>query len=955
MSSETSTPDPTPSAPSGSTPVTPDEPSGAGPRGDRARAVVVVLCWVAIAAGIALRFVPRSDLWLDEALSVNIARLPLGDLTEALRHDGHPPLYYALLHIWMAIGGESAWWVRALSGVFSVLSIPVGYVAGSRIAQRAGSDDDRRRLVALLSAAMVAVIPYGVRYGSETRMYSLLILLVLVGYVLVDDLTRVGRTGVRLWLTDAAAALVAAALLWTQYWSMYLLVTVGLIVLWKLWRPGSAGRDGPFRVLGALVVGGILYLPWVPSLLYQSAHTGTPWGEVLRPTTLLIVTVIDFAGRAVAEPQILSYLFVLLLVVAAMGVVTNRRSTGDGRDPQSGGDPPNDGAPAAEVLQVEPRTTPFVRLELIVLFGTLGVGSLASIATSSTYQPRYAAVVFPLFCLCVAAGLSLLRGTRTLAVVLALVLLGSVVSIGLEIHAPRTQAGEVADLIIADTHGDPSHAVVVTCPDQLAPATDRALRVRTGDDWTVIPFPSGGTPRRVDWVDYAKRNNAATVKGFLEHQAARIPPEDTVYYVFTPGYKTFGTKCEQLGAALRRQSDPRRGRRGRGGRREVLREHGTVGIPTGRLKVERRPIVIASIAWVWARVCVGAGFVVAHLAHSPDNGRTVHEGLLAWDAIFYVQISQGGYAGAPHEAVRFFPLYPTLGRALSPIFLGREDIALGVIANVGALVGAVLLWHLVTETLTDPTRRVASGLTSVGARGIADTTTWLVAIIPPAFILAFDYSEGLALALTVGTLLALQRRAWVWAAVWAALAAASRPVGGLLVIPIVIELLRARPRPTWGRAAAAVAAPFLGFAAAMLWIYRETHDLLAPLTAQRVVRAEFRDPIIRSLEAIWALFHHNFTDIENVPFIILWGLLLVVSLYKKQPWSWIAFSVATLLVATSAQTIDSLGRYGLMAVPLVIALAQWADKRWRQWLVAALGSAGVTWMTAEILLARIVP
>src|ERR1700675_5090736 len=54
-----------------------------------------------IAVGVALRFFARSDLWADEVLPVNIARLPLSELREALKHDGAPPLYYALLHAWM--------------------------------------------------------------------------------------------------------------------------------------------------------------------------------------------------------------------------------------------------------------------------------------------------------------------------------------------------------------------------------------------------------------------------------------------------------------------------------------------------------------------------------------------------------------------------------------------------------------------------------------------------------------------------------------------------------------------------------------------------------------------------------------------------------------------------------------------------------------------------------------
>ena len=205
------------------------------------------------------------------------------------------------------------------------------------------------------------------------------------------------------------------------------------------------------------------------------------------------------------------------------------------------------------------------------------------------------------------------------------------------------------------------------------------------------------------------------------------------------------------------------------------------------------------------------------------------------------------------------------------------------------------------------------------------------------------------------TLLALTRRSWLWVGVWGALAAAARPIGGLVLLPIVIELIRARPRPSIGRAGAAVAGPLLGFTAAMAWIHRETSDLMAPIDAQATLRAELRNPVVRSLEAGWSLVHDNMTDVENVPFIVLFSLLFVVSIVKKQPWSWIALSAVTLVLATSAQTLDSIGRYAMLAVPLVIALAQWATARWRQALVGVVGSVGVTWMTASVLLNQIVP
>ncbi len=61
---------------------------------------------VALLAALVLRFWTTSDLWLDEALTVDIARLPLHDLPSFLRRDGAPPLYYVLLHVWMGWFGR---------------------------------------------------------------------------------------------------------------------------------------------------------------------------------------------------------------------------------------------------------------------------------------------------------------------------------------------------------------------------------------------------------------------------------------------------------------------------------------------------------------------------------------------------------------------------------------------------------------------------------------------------------------------------------------------------------------------------------------------------------------------------------------------------------------------------------------------------------------------------------
>src|SRR5690606_11042350 len=220
-----------------------------------------------------------------------------------------------------------------------------------------------------------ALSPYLVRYSTETRMYSLVALLVLAGYLLVGDALQRPRP-----LRLVGLALISGALLLSHYWSMYLLaVVVGLLAL-RWWR-SPAQRAAPARVAGAVVAGGLLFLPWLGSFLYQMAHTGTPWGEPLRPTAVLQVTLTEIGGGA-TESALAGTVTVVLALVALLAVRSSGRQ-----------------------LTLDLRTAPTVRWELAVFAATLLLGALVAYVTSSTYQSRYAAVVVPLLLVAVAVGI----------------------------------------------------------------------------------------------------------------------------------------------------------------------------------------------------------------------------------------------------------------------------------------------------------------------------------------------------------------------------------------------------------------------------------------------------------------------------------------------------------------------------------------------------------------------
>ncbi len=492
-------------------------PSSANSRGDSpadtgdpiplALTVVVV---VAVVAGVVTRFVTTSSLWLDEALSVNIASLPIGDIGEALRHDGHPPLYYVLLHGWIEVFGSGDVAVRSLSGVIAVACLPLAYLAGRR---RGG------HTAGLITLAVFAAAPFAIRYGTETRMYSLVILLVLIGYLLLDDIVVRGKGGVaRL----VAVTVVTAALLYTHYWSMWLLTVVGIGLLWGTWRTEGDARRRRVQTIGALVVGGALFLPWVPSLLYQSEHTGTPWAEPMRPFAAAATALGDFGGGGFRDADLIGSLLLVLALLAIFGIAVDRAT-----------------------IQLDLRTVTQYRREAMIVVGTFAIGIAATFAAHGTFATRYAAVFFPLFVILVAGGITRFAGKWVQVGALACIVASGSLGAYWSVTFSRSQTAALANAVreIAQP-GD----LVVYCPDQLGPGGTRVMP----DDVIQLRFPDLGDPRFVDWVDYADRKTAIDPAEVATRSLDRAQNRG-IFVVWSGGYRTMEGVCEAFVAALSAQ------------------------------------------------------------------------------------------------------------------------------------------------------------------------------------------------------------------------------------------------------------------------------------------------------------------------------------------------------------------------------------------------------------------
>src|SRR3954454_659815 len=243
--------------------------------------------------------------WIDEGLSVGISDRPLGQIPHALREDGSPPLYYVLLHFWMGIGGRSEAGVRGLSLLFALLCVPAAWWAGKAVF--------RTTRAAWTAALLAAFNPFLSQFAEEARMYSLVALLAIPAtacfiraYALDAESARARRP----WIAGFSVA--TAASLYTHNWPIFLTAAAAgaWLVLWWM-APGERRRelvrDGLLGFGGALV----LYLPWVPTTLYQAAHTGAPWAAAPDVGALSDVPA-QLLGRM---PQI------VLLICAGAGVL----------------------------------------------------------------------------------------------------------------------------------------------------------------------------------------------------------------------------------------------------------------------------------------------------------------------------------------------------------------------------------------------------------------------------------------------------------------------------------------------------------------------------------------------------------------------------------------------------------------------------------------------------------
>jgi mannosyltransferase len=455
-------------------------------------AILIVL--TAISAYVRTRYI-TGQFWEDEAITTGIASHSLSAIPGVLRHDGSPPLFYMLLHVWISVFGASETATHSLSLVFGLLCIPAGtWAAWSLFGRRAG----------LYAAVLFAFSTFLTAYATETRMYELMALLGILETAAFIHAFVYRRRGYLIMF-----AVCQALMLYTHGWGIFFGVGTVLALI-PIWRVSDDRRGIVKDAVMAYVGAGILFLPWLPNFIYQATHTGAPWAPTIRFGVPILLS------RDLLGSDRIAVCLLVAIVIGLAPLFTKRyRRSRDG-------------------------TVMWSLLTLIA--GTLIVAWLASQITPA-FVARYMAPVL--------AGILLLAAwgaARSGVVGLVAIALCVVFVVHLSSYSPQTKSdmrdisGELTPLL---HRGD----LVVNAQPDSTPLAWYYLPAGLQYATSIGPVKD---PSYMDWVDSLKTLQNAAPAATLDPVVASLKPGQRLLYVrpLTEGQTNW--KAPWTGLARRR-------------------------------------------------------------------------------------------------------------------------------------------------------------------------------------------------------------------------------------------------------------------------------------------------------------------------------------------------------------------------------------------------------------------
>jgi uncharacterized membrane protein len=359
------------------------------------RDAVLLACLTALA--LALRLLGRGleSLWYDEAASLEIAGWGARQLLTGRQFDtGNPAGYFALLSGWLGLWGGSIENARALSALAGALTVPAVWALAWAV--------EAPRRAAWLACLLVAVSPPLVYLGQEARVFAL--------FAVVTTLTAAAAA--RIQRTDRPAAWLAfavcgAVLVHLQYYAAFVLLALGLDLLFWAW---PRGWRPVLRLVGATALVVLAFAPYLPVLRQQlalgSARSSETWWQhlALLPSFSVVGRTLVWKQHGLALVGAVALLVAVAVYLPALWLLVRRPAYPRSSPPRVGW------------------TTNKRPLLALALGVPILVGALA-LAGTPMIHAHYLSAVFPALMLLLAWGLDTGLAARSRLVWLPIVCL----------------------------------------------------------------------------------------------------------------------------------------------------------------------------------------------------------------------------------------------------------------------------------------------------------------------------------------------------------------------------------------------------------------------------------------------------------------------------------------------------------------------------------------------------
>ncbi len=401
-----------------------DPPERTGPalqsRPDSARLPHWITVLLLLGACVAARLwcLVCKPFWFDEAYSVELARIDWRNFAHLLWwREANMSLYYLLLRGWMHLG-QSPFFIRTLSVIFSAATLPAVYWLARLLFNRR---------VAIIAASLFAFSAYSVRYSQEARSYALFLLLTTLSSALliawIRQPTRFRRMGY---------IVVSVLAVYAHFYALLLIGAQWLALRLKPSAP-EQGREGAPEMRRTWLTIGIAVLP----LLVFVAKTGAgPIKWIQRPG---IHDLLRFFQQLAGGTSW------ILLVVYAAGCVAAV-------------------APVRKKLLAHAASWDAWRCQFLLVWLLLPVVLTVVLSFARpVFLPRYLIFILPALIVLMAAGLARLRRAWLLGPVLAVVLLLNAGGIryvyGHDFDTERDASGEATNFIL--DHAQPGDGIIL--------------------------------------------------------------------------------------------------------------------------------------------------------------------------------------------------------------------------------------------------------------------------------------------------------------------------------------------------------------------------------------------------------------------------------------------------------------------------------------------------------------